>query len=1108
MKKSTHKSGAWRPFAYNRRIFSTNIIMRIQLLFLIMLMAAMHASGSAKGQSVTLSVKKTPLVKVFDQIETQTGYYFNYKTETVDDLTLTIELQNVTLQQALDACFKNLPITYKISERVIIVKRKAQQNGQEAPEATRIPPVTITGTITNEKGEPFPGVTVRVKRTDIGTVTDEQGRYSIMANRGATLVFTYIGYQPNEVLITNGQTEISFALLENPNQLKETVIKGYYTTTKELNTGTVTSVKAQDIKRQPVSDPLLALQGRVPGLVVQQLSGVPGRQVRIRLRGQNSLENGNDPLFIIDGIQVTSNSMNSVSNSLPLSAGGVASPFNYLNPADIESIEILKDADATALYGSRGANGVILISTKKGATGKTQVDARVYSGMGKADRRVNFMDNVEYLKTRRQAFLNDNAQVELYDYDLNGTWDTTRNMDWQKYFIGNSAPLTEASLSISGGNQHTVFRIGSTYRDEKTIFPGDFSAAKTAVQLSLDHHALNDKLTISINTSYLNSTNKIPTFGIEKYITVSPVAPKLYNEDGSINWENSTWENPLGPLQKSAKEVAKNLISNFNISYNIIGGLSFKSSFGYNKTDFNQVNLTPWASYDPSTTFITAADGRSHEILNSKIESWIVEPQLAFTSKLIFGKLDALIGMSLQSTSSDYLGLIAYGFNSDATLRSFAAGSSINSVGAMSSEYKYQALYARLGYSLGDKYVLNLTGRRDGSSRFGPARRFGNFGAIGAAWIFSKEPFAKNNFPWLSLGKIRSSYGTTGNDQIGDYNFLDTYVVYATQYQNNTSMTPTQLTNPLYGWERVNKLELGLELGFIANRLSINFDYYRNRTKNQLVLYGLPSVAGFPNVRANLPAVVQNSGFEIGIDCINIDSKRFSWSTNVNLTIPKNKLVSYPNLEASTYARKFVVGEPINSLSFLYEYTGKDSNTGLYTFTDLNNDGKITTAFDRLPYFIGQKYYGGIQNNIKFDRFELDFLFQFTKQNGNAYIMNGVPGLMNGGLGNQPIVSDFTEAIPPYTQANTDIINGISLLNSSNGTLSDASFIRLKNTSLSYQINMGQRLQRFVKSGKIFLLSQNLFTITKYNGFDPERPLNGVIIPPLKMFTAGINATF
>jgi len=1071
--------------------------MRLSIIILLLTTSLLHVHGTIYGQKVSLDVKNADLMTVFKTIEKQTGY-FVWMTEgqlqAARNRKLTLRLQNAPLTQALDACIKGTPLTYKIVDDAIII---GMINFSAPEPGARL---RITGRVTDQKtGNPLPGVTVRIKGTNAGTATDAAGNYILEGDPDGVVVFSFVGYRTFEIKI-NGQTIIDITMVENEAQLKETVVKGYYNTTKELNTGNVSTIKAEEISHQPVGDPMTALISRVPGLNVQQTSGVAGRRLIVRLRGQNSLDNGNEPLFIVDGVQYNSGALNNSSNTF--TAGGLASPFNYLNPADIESIEVLKDADATAIYGSRGANGVILINTKKAKDGKLELDARFYSGISEAPLRLEFMDTQEYLAMRHQAFANDKKQPAAADYDLNGTWDTTRYTDWQKYFIGGTAPANDASIGVSMGNNNTSFRMGANYRTEGTIYPGDFMSKRAGVNFSANHSGLNDRLKFMFTGSYGYSQNNLPIGGVEQYITLAPVAPKIYNEDGTLNWAKSTWANPLAPYRRNALEKSKTLISNLTVSYNILKSLIFKTSFGYTFTNFKQRNIQPYSSFDPNAGLPPNAV-RNQSVINNDIRTFVVEPQLSFNENLLGGDFDATIGSTLQGSSGDQFSFSATGFNSDAIIQNLGAATTIGNLQRTNTEYKYNALFGRVGYSYQQKYVLNLTARRDASSRFGPGRKAGNFGAIGAAWIFSNEEFLKAHSDIISFGKLRFSYGSTGNDQIGEYKYLDTYSVYTTTYQGNTSFTPTQLTNPFYGWERVNKIELGLELGFVDNRISLTTSAYRNRTKNQLVQIPLPYTTGFDRIRANLPATIQNTGIEFELRTSNIEKRNFTWNTSFNLTIPRNKLVSFPGIASSSYATRYVVGQPINTLQFLYEYTGINPANGLFMFKDVNGDGSLTSSRDYLPKFVGQRFYGGLYNNFKVGAFEIDFQIQFTKQTGFAYLNVGNAGGFGAGRGN--LLANIDE-IPhqPYTMSNFDVIINGSYFSSSSGIITDASFIRLKNAGVYYTLPI---LKKAIKRGRVFVQGQNLATISDYVGFDPESPSAGIIIPPLRTVVAGVQIT-
>lgn len=1076
--------------------------MRLQLIILLLTLSLLHVYGNSHAQTVSLNVKNADLMDVIRTIEKQTGYVFWISKGQItgeNKVIVTLQLKDVPLKAALDACIKGTNLTYEFMEDAIILKRvKAISH---VPASVR---QTITGKVTDMKGNPLPGVTVRVKATGNGTVTDAAGMYNIEADPQGVLVFTFVGYKTLEIKIS-GQSPIDMTMVENEAQLQETVVKGYYNTTKEFNTGNVTTIKSEDLARQPISDPIVALQGRVPGLFIQQTSGVMGREVVVRLRGQNSLGNGNEPLYIIDGIPFISETL-SLKGSINGGGGRSNSPFNSLNINDIEKIETLKDADATAIYGSRGANGVILITTKKATSDTDNLDVNFYTGFGRIARKLDFLNLNEYIAMRKRAFENDNLQPGPNDYDLNGIWNQNSFTDWQDVLIGGTSKVNDLQTTLSGGSKQTRYRIGGTYRRETTVYPGDFFGRKVGFLFNLNHLSKSKKLRLNFSANYIDNFNNLPTNDFANNITLAPNAPNIYNGDGSLNWANQTWNNPLAPVFTKSKETTNNLIGNFQLSYELYPGLQLKSNFGYNKLDFDQNNITPLASLNPAV-YIPAPLFRVNESAINKNATWIIEPQVSYNVTLEPGKLDVLLGSTLLGTNKMTFGESINGFSADALIENIAAGTNRTIRANTNSKYKYSAVFARLGYEMNEKYFLNLTARRDGSSRFGPGKRFGNFGAIGVAWIFSKEQLLKNISNILNFGKIRASYGSTGNDQIGDYAYLSTYVPYTPAYQGISSLEPIQHTNALYGWERVNKFEIAVDLELLSDKLKFSTSYYTNRTNNQLVSYALPVVTGFNSVRANLPATLQNSGLELELTSDIIKDKPISWTANFNISFPRNKLVSYPNIKNSSFSTRYAIGKPL-SLAYLFTYTGIDPATGLYGFKDINGDRNITSAFDREFYFIGQKYYGGLQNNFEYKGFQLNFLFQFTKQNAMDFNQNYTAGLFSTGNGNVPS-SALAVDRQPISQAPSGLKRTRqNLFTSSDGIITDASFIRLSNLSGSWMLPIFKRDHYHGKSLRLYVQCQNLLTITNYEGYDPEQGRSSLYgLPPIKMFTVGLQFT-
>ncbi len=632
-------------------------------------------------------------------------------------------------------------------------------------------------------------------------------------------------------------------------QLDEVQYIAYGKSSQRFQTGNVASIKAKDIEKNPVNNPMLALQGRVPGLFIEQQSGFTGAGIKVRIQGQNSIANGNSPLYVIDGIPY-SNTTPSVSPLGPLgnsdevrgglSVGFAGSALSFINPADIESIDILKDADATAIYGSRAANGAVLITTKKGKEGKATFDVKVQQGWGKVTRKMDMLNTRQYLDMRYEAFRNDSINWTSPDVDAVDLkfWDTTRFTDWQKVLIGNTAKYSNINTSLSGGNANTNYLISGTYQRETTVFPGNFRDRRGSLHFNLANTLMNKKIKFELSGIYMVDNNEVPASDFTSTaIGLQPHAPSPFKPDGSLNWMTdelgqSTWLNPYSRLLLHYQNKTINLLGNAVISYQIVPGLEIRSSFGYNNLVSDEIYLIPLEATRPERRDPNSRQS-TFNINNSR--TWIVEPHVIFHRNINKGKLDWLLGSTIQEINNTSKGIAGIGYNSDLTLNDIQSAAFIQAGGSKYSQYKYNALFSRLNYIWRDKYIFNFTGRRDGSSRFGRQNQFENFGAIGAAWIFSEENIIKNNI--ITFGKLRGSYGTTGSDNIPDYQFLSLYSAYPSQiaYQGTTGSLPMGLPNPHLQWESTKKLQVGIELGFIQNRLLLNITYARNRSTNSAV---------------------------------------------------------------------------------------------------------------------------------------------------------------------------------------------------------------------------------------------------------------------------------
>lgn len=1098
------------------------IQLTIAAAFSCMAIARDNYAQQTLDREVTIHVKEVTLQKALEKLEKAAQVKFVYSRNYLNlDHTVTLDASRRKLGEVLTELLTPITIGFSAQDASDFIFLAELEKMDSTSQRVNTPsveffaapaPHAVTGkVISGADNAPMPGVNVIVKGTTNGTSTDAEGKFSISADNENVLVFSFIGFKPFETAVGD-RSEINVTLQEDLTNLDEVVVMGYGTTTKRLKTSSIARLTDEEISKQPVTNPLAALDGRLPGVYITQNTGTPGGSFTVRVRGQNSISSGNDPLYIVDGVPFTSTPMGSTYSSLNITQMG--SPLNSINPADIESIEVLKDADATAIYGSRGANGVVLITTKKGKAGTTKVDFNVYTGVQQVTRTMDLLNTQQYLTMRKEAFKNDGVAMTTGTAQDLLVWDTTRYTDWQKLLIGNTAHTTDAQGSVSGGNSNTQFLIGGGFHRETTVFPGDFSYQKGSSHFNLTHTSADQKFKVSFSGSYVTDKNFLP-FTDPTYIAMytPPDAPQIYDANGKLNWgpANGNFSNPFAITQQNYKANTDNIVSNAMFSYKLFKGFQLKSSFGFTSLNMSQIGKKLSTSINPITasyTFPTSI------FSNNSIKTWIIEPQAEYQKNIGLGKLTALVGTTFQQNINSRYDLTATGFSSDALMDNILSASKVVPSLSLYTQYKYEAVFGRLSYDWDGKYLVNLTARRDGSSRFGPNRRFATFGAAGAAWIFSKESFFTNSdfFRFISFGKIRGSYGTTGNDQIPDYGFMDLWSSTTYPYQGQSSLYPTRLYNPGNGWERNRKLEAGIELGFNNDKLQLSVSYYNNRSSNQLVSYPLPSTTGFSSIKSNLPAVVQNTGVEIGLTSTNLQTKALTWTTSFNLTVPRNQLVSYPNLAGSSYANTFVVGQPL-SIVKAYHFTGVDPVTGVNQYQDVNGDSNLSFPSDlQALKKVTQDFYGGVQNSLQYKNWRLNFLIQYVKQQGRNYLYawGNAPGMMN----NQPAFvmnrwqksGDVTD-IQMFTQDyGSAAYNAFSNYSIGDNTVSDASFIRFKTVSLSYQFG-GKWLEKAaMKNARIYLQAQNLFTITNYQGLDPES--QSINIPPLRVITVGAQLTF
>ncbi len=1129
-------------------------IMKIAAFFI--LIGCLQVNAKGFGQ-INLSLKNVPLQTVFAQLREQTGYSFFYDLKEIKAAKpVSVEIRNKNLEEALTICLKEQPLTFTIIGKTVVIKPASippntlvtiTGGGNDLP-----PPTDISGKVTNEKGEPLEGVTVRVKGTKVATATNAAGEFYLPnIDENATLIFTSVNVEPYELKVA-GKKMLTASLKIKVSKLDDIQVMAYRNTTRRLSTGNVSAIGAKEIESTPSSNPILSVEGRLPGVTITQQTGFAGGGARVTIQGINSINSGIAPLYIIDGVPYNSSNLDgtsSIQGTNPSTDGigiGGPSPLSFINPQDIENISVLKDAAATSIYGSRGANGVILINTKKGKAGATKIELNIQQGVGKIAKKMEVLNTAAYLALRKQAYINDGVAVPTADstqdysnYDLT-LWDQNRNTDWQKELLGGNAGYSDIQLSVSGGSPLTQFRVSGNYHRETTIIPGDFKDNKVSLGFNLNHSSANNKLNFQFGGNYQSDNNSLPNYNLTNFnnlinaaLTLAPNAPSLYKPDGTLNWEpdefgESSWQNPLALITNQIyNQKVSNLVANTAIKYAITPNLFAKVALGYTDTRFNAYAAFPSEVYAPEIKAAFNSADRSSRFGAGHIATWQIEPQLNYRRTTAFGKFDIIAGAAFLNTATTDDNYIASGFTSDLLLKNIRSAAKIQAVTGASSLYRYNAFFGQINYNLKDKYIVELSARRDGSSRFGTANRFANFGAVSGAWLFSAERFMKG-FTALSYGKIKASIGTTGNDQIGNYSYADLYASTTplTPYQGQSVLSPSRIYNPYLKWELTTKISGSVDLGFFKDRLLINATYFRNQSGNQILSNLVPLTTGFTGYAVNFPATVQNSGYEFTVNSINFKSKSFQWSTSFNLTIPRSKLIKFDNIQNTIYANTYIVGEPVG-IRKLYKFAGVNPTTGLYQFE--SSTGTIITGdqlvFNKDNFVIidpNIRLYGGLENVISYKNFSLSFLVQFRKLPllnpspvglnvpGNFYsdgtsipTGNVIPGAKSAWT-----MASGTSGFQRTTQGNFGPINrGFFRVGGSDAVYDlEGYYLRLKNAVISYTIPKPLLQRNHIENVRVFVQGQNIATKTNYTGLDPETQ-NYSSLPPLRTIVFGLQVS-
>jgi len=1128
------------------------------LLFLCLLSASM----AAHAQTVSLSVRNASLQEVFKEMEKQTGYVFFYDSKGIAGAhPVTLTVKGLPLRSALDSCLRGQPLEYSIINHTVVTRpKKAASVDQETASATG-GAREIRGVVLDSSYAPLADATVLVKGRKIGTQTNSQGRFVLketaIHDSDVVLEASFTGYSSQTKVVRKGDGNNNVILILKPSasQLDQIEVVAYGTATQRYSVGSVATVTSRDIELQPIDNPLQALQGRVAGLQITTTNGAPGAMVLAQIRGQNSLTSNlnpsggvvlssyDQPLYIIDGIPFAPQN-GDLSNLLPsnLIVGSYTttnpyngiSPLNSINPHDIESISVLKDADATAIYGSRGANGVIIITTKRARPGKMGLDVGGSSGPMVAARNVKMMSTRQYLQMRHEALANDGLTPSISpghsDYDLL-LMDTTRSIDYYHQLLGKTAEHTEGHVSLTGGTDNASYLVSGSYRRSNYNFPGNFYDQAFSFNNSVHIGSPNKRLSMTLSTIYSYDDNKgsqgVNTFGV---ISLPPDYPGFLDAKGNLLWSYKGVPlsamaglsgNPYAGLRKPAVLQNYNLNASANIAYKIIRGLSVGGTFGYSQFTSRTFSASPIAATDPSRhTLASASFG------NGLQQAVDIEPQITY--QRVFGKLklDALVGGTYQKQSSNSLSVNGNNYPNDALLNTLAGAASIT---ASSSALvtKYAAAFGRIGLIWDSRYILNLTGNDNGSSLFGPGYRWGQFGSVGAGWIFSETRLVRQALPWLSFGKVTANTGVTGSNSVSPYLYQPNWTIsgVTNTYQGSVVYTAQNPYSPNFHWATKHDYNAHLSLGLFHDWIIIDGGVYRNYTSNQLLNTPLPSQTGFASVVGNAPYTDQNTGYEIAItpriSARPQNTDGFVWLAP-NITISRNYNKITKVAANSPYTGILIKGRSGSTVPLL-KFAGVDPATGIFQY--YKADGKTKTftpnaasAYLPTPGDASQLYDPtpsiniGLGDGFSWKGLTVNFFANYVKQRGRSYLNSVYGGYQAPGAAslNEPAAIVGKEWKKPGDKASLRLFSTLSsdgLFANSTGTLTDASYLQISNLSMNYRLpnSLVKRLR--MQGGNVFLHVQNLLTISSYQVGDPTSQ-SIFNIPPQRVLNGGVSFNF
>ncbi|HEV7351082.1 TonB-dependent receptor [Telluribacter sp.] len=967
----------------------------------------------------------------------------------------------------------------------------------------------VTGTVRDEAGASLPGVSVVLKGTQRGTTTDADGKFSLaVPDNGATLIFSFVGYAPQEVPVGN-QSVLDIRMQSDERALEELVVVGYGTQKKSDLTGSVSSLRDKDFNPGANASVDQMMLGRSAGVQINQTSSEPGGGVSIRIRGANSLNAGSEPLYVIDGLPIDNGSL------LSASSGGAGTgtnnnprnPLNSINPNDIASIEILKDASATAIYGSRGANGVILITTKKGNKGKIGVNYDFNTGIQTVPNKLDVLNTSQYIQ-----FMNDLAKDEgkAPVFTAADIAQIGAGTDWQDQ-VYQKAPLNSHNISVSGGDDKTTFFSSLNYFNQEGVVKRSGIKkyiARVNLERKLGERAV---IGVNINTSLVKDANSIDGVNnnenagpINSALLYDPTEP-IFAGDGRFSQsKNLTINNPVSLIEGLSSTNATNrTMGSIFVKYTILPGLDAKLNFGSDRQ-------TSRRDLFNSTKTLNGLSAKGiANIATLERSNVLMEYTMNYNRQLNEkSTLNLLGGVTYQYFNNRSFSGIIRGFPSDAlSTNNLGLGdTNLDNLFSGQEDNSILSYLSRVNYTLNDKYLFTASLRADGSSRFGANNKFGYFPSVALGWRLSEEGFLPSFFYDL---KLRASWGLTGNQEINNYASLTTYTTGATAVFNNAvnvGTRPSRIANPDLKWESTEQTNIGIDASILQGRISATVDYFIKNTRDMLIDLPLPRATGFNSILSNV-GKMQNKGVEVMLTSTNVKKGQFSWSTTLNFAAIRNKITDLGDvtniitgsIESIGPTSIVTVGYPAFSY-YGYEVTGlfqqgdniagsaqPGSKPGYPIFRDVNGDNKITPLDQQIIGNPFPDFTFGISNNVTYKRFQLDFFFQ-GQQGADMLNINVLESMYPNNARRNRITEQVLDRWTPQNPT-AKWPSGVQPTAYGAGkvttlALQDASYIRLRNLSVGY--NLPVEKLKFIQSARVYVVGQNLATFTNYIGFDPE----------------------